>query len=797
MRKALAISIFVLASLISLGVPSNAYASTIGFKAGDIMDDTVMTDASSMSASQVQTFLNSKIASCDTYGQKISEYGGPDLNGDGKVQRWEWGKAKYNQTKFVCLKDYKDLSGRSAAQIILDKSKKYSINPQTLIVLLQKEQGLVTDTWPLNIQYRTATGYGCPDTAPCDSQYFGLSNQLDWAAKMFHSIITEDPNWYSPYFRGTNPKVYWHPSAGNYVNSSGLNDSRAGCGYNGLTIENWTTASLYSYTPYRPNKAALDAGWGTGDACSSYGNRNFYSYFTDWFGSTSTPLFTIQGSDATVYFNQGTSYYPIPSQAVLRAWGLSGKRIISVSPTQLSTYTQGPMLGTIVKFGSEATVYLVDRGKLTAIPSWSMLGEYGYSSGDMITYSDTTLKNRFTSNGTLSQLARRTNGAIYFVDAASRHAFPDGTTYSAKAAALTGVANPTHATFSDDFIGSVSEAYPILLDGVTISPNDSAAIYLHDNGKLLLFDPTSWRAWGHKLDYGNFSSSLLSTIPRASVAPMFITESSNYYIVAGGEKLPVSSTTMNALGLTTADFTALTTRSTGRLPTGSSVGSLIRTPNGAVYSFLNQKRYVIPSSSDFTNLGYKWNSVTNLDYTTIDTIAATTGTLFAPGSLIRTPDGAVSLIDTNFRRYVIPSLTAFNDFGFSWSKVRNYPASTLAIYANSTLQPLVQTSSSGPYKLADKNKILTISSGAYSASQFNLSPRTWTTVSSELFTLLKTEGSLTYYIQGDSAAVYKVVNGTKRAFRSATSFYQDGGAWNKVTRVSNSFLGSIPTGSPL
>ena len=255
----------------SLAQPTLA-AGTPGWEAGRIIDDSVMTRYSAMTVSQIQSFLNSKVSSCDTYGQKLSEYGGPDLNGDGKVQRWEWGKSKYNQTKFVCLKDYKVSDGRTAARVLYDVGHKYKINPQVLIVLLQKEQGLVTDTWPLNIQYRSATGYGCPDTAPCDSQYYGLINQLDWSAKMYRSIISRDPDWYSPYVAGYNPRVYWHPDT-----------SR--CGSRSLTIENWSTAALYSYTPYRPNQAALDAGYGTGNSCSSYGNRNFYLYFRDWFGS--------------------------------------------------------------------------------------------------------------------------------------------------------------------------------------------------------------------------------------------------------------------------------------------------------------------------------------------------------------------------------------------------------------------------------------------------------------------------------------------------------------------------------
>lgn len=270
----------VSAVIVGISTPNLAHATTSGFQAGRIMDDGVMTNDSSMSVSQIQNFLNSKVPSCDTNGEKLSEYGGPDLNGDGKVQRWEWGKAKYNQTKFMCLKDY-TVDGKKASQLILEKSNKYDINPQSLIVLLQKEQGLVTDTWPLNIQYRTATGYGCPDTAPCDSQYYGLANQLDWAAKMFRSIINQDPNWYSPYFKGSNPTVYWHPNT-------------SSCGSQSLSIQNWTTASLYSYTPYRPNQAALDAGWGTGNSCSSYGNRNFYAYFNSWFGSTLSDAYTAQ-----------------------------------------------------------------------------------------------------------------------------------------------------------------------------------------------------------------------------------------------------------------------------------------------------------------------------------------------------------------------------------------------------------------------------------------------------------------------------------------------------------------------
>ena len=221
-----------------------------------------------MSTSSIQSFLNAKVPTCDTNGTQISEYGGPDLNKDGKVQRWEWGKANYNQTTFTCLRNWKNSSGTSAAQIIYNVAQKYKISPKVMLVLLQKEQSLVTDTWPLNQQYRTATGYGCPDTAPCDSQYYGLENQLDWAAKMFRAIMDNSPTWYTPYVLGNN-YIQYNPSSS--------------CGGSTVNIENRATQALYNYTPYQPNKAALDAGWGTAP-CGAYGNRNFYLYFMNWFG---------------------------------------------------------------------------------------------------------------------------------------------------------------------------------------------------------------------------------------------------------------------------------------------------------------------------------------------------------------------------------------------------------------------------------------------------------------------------------------------------------------------------------
>jgi len=271
----LALFLGIVFALSSVAVNTTHASPVVGFNAGRIIDDGVFTNSSSMSVSQIQAFLNSKVATCDTNGTQIASEYGSNLTHAQYAATRGWSAPPY-----TCLKDYVD-NGIGSAQLIYNIAQQYQINPQVFIVLLQKEQGLVTDTWPLASQYKTATGYACGDTSACESQYFGLTNQLKWSAIMFRSIMNNAPGWYTPYILGNN-YVKWHPDFFN--STTGLWEDR--CSGTTVNIQNQATRALYNYTPYQPNQAALNAGYGTGDGCSAYGNRNFYLYFTDWFGST-------------------------------------------------------------------------------------------------------------------------------------------------------------------------------------------------------------------------------------------------------------------------------------------------------------------------------------------------------------------------------------------------------------------------------------------------------------------------------------------------------------------------------
>ncbi|OIU86637.1 cell wall-binding repeat-containing protein [Microbacterium sp. AR7-10] len=252
-----------------------ARTSLAGFEPGNIISDAVFTDKTTMTEAQIQSFFNSKVATCrggtDSYGPIICL---KDYKSD-----------SVNRPADVYCKGYTGAKGESAARIIYRVAQSCGINPQVLIVMLQKEQGLITHTWPSKWRYDAALGQACPDTAPCDPKFVGFFHQIYGAARQMQ--IYMEGRYFQWYKAGKTWQIQWHPD-------------RARCGTGPVYIANKATEALYYYTPYQPNAAAMRAGYGTGDSCSSYGNRNFYNYFTDWFGSTQQLARSLKVTGVTV-----------------------------------------------------------------------------------------------------------------------------------------------------------------------------------------------------------------------------------------------------------------------------------------------------------------------------------------------------------------------------------------------------------------------------------------------------------------------------------------------------------------
>lgn len=231
-------------------------SAVVGFNPENIISDALFYDGNAMSSAEIQAFLDSKIGQCQN-GKCLNVLSASISSRD----------AWYSQVTgdLVCSA----LLGGTmrVSELIYRVQVACGISAKAILVTLQKEQGLTTSSAPSDWNLRAAMGASCPDTEPCDPAYSGVGPQIVQGVRQL--------------------KIY---KAGRFGKQPGVNyigyNPSASCGGTNLNIQNYATAALYNYTPYQPNAASLAAGWGLGDGCSSYGNRNFFNYYTSWFGST-------------------------------------------------------------------------------------------------------------------------------------------------------------------------------------------------------------------------------------------------------------------------------------------------------------------------------------------------------------------------------------------------------------------------------------------------------------------------------------------------------------------------------
>ncbi|WP_424445415.1 S-layer homology domain-containing protein [Microbacterium sp. CH-015] len=231
-------------------------AAVVGFNPENIIADALFYDGGAMTAAEIQSFLNAKIGACRN---------GKCLNvlTAGISSR----AAVYSQSTGNLICSAIEGGTMPVSELIYRVQVACGISAKVILVTLQKEQGLTTSKEPSDWNLKAAMGASCPDTAPCDPAFAGVGPQI---------------------LKGTQQlKTY---KAARFAKQPGINyigfSPNSACGGTNLNVANYATAALYSYTPYQPNAAALAAGYGLGDGCSSYGNRNFYNYYTAWFGST-------------------------------------------------------------------------------------------------------------------------------------------------------------------------------------------------------------------------------------------------------------------------------------------------------------------------------------------------------------------------------------------------------------------------------------------------------------------------------------------------------------------------------
>ncbi len=235
----------------------NTFLLPVGsaFDPGNLISDSEFFTRGTMSIDDIQAFLDDKVPNCRA----------------GYICMKDYAETTFSRDMTVLCEEYAGAENESAAQIVYKVSNACGVSVEALLVLIQKEQSLVTHTWPSTWRYDKATGYACPDTAPCDERYYGFYNQVYNAAKQFKRY--SNPPGTSRFFTwfpvGQTAQVRMHPNAA--------------CGTAPVAIKNQATAGLYYYTPYTPNASAMVNISSVGDSCSAYGNRNFWRIYNLWF----------------------------------------------------------------------------------------------------------------------------------------------------------------------------------------------------------------------------------------------------------------------------------------------------------------------------------------------------------------------------------------------------------------------------------------------------------------------------------------------------------------------------------
>lgn len=589
-------------------VPITASAlSGSEFRPGRIIDDSVFFNPGSMSQQQIQDFLNAKVPTCDTNGTQ-------SYNG---TTRAAYAASRGYPAPFTCLKDYKqDTNNKSAetglcnghtggsnktsAQIIYEVAQSCGISPKVLLVLLEKEQALVTDDWPWSIQYRSATGYGCPDTAPCDAEYYGFFNQVYNAARQFKKYA-RDADQYS-YRANRNNSVQYNPETS--------------CGSSTVYIENPSTAGLYIYTPYQPNAAALNNLYGTGDSCSAYGNRNFWRLFNDWFGTTivgsyPSPLYR-SSTSGMIYAVVDAKKYYIPSFDVMVNYGFHLLPIASVSDSYLNTIANGTTLTNVGRkeYDPNGTIFFLDDGKEYAIKSPEQCNDWAIDcfNPSVAKVLPNNLFDRYLKWGGYLPDTVYSGGNLYKLDAGKRLPLIGQYTMAAYGGESAAAKLKDHNVYQPIGKAQIDDRYVIKF-------GDNPTIYLHDRGYLhSINNMTDFADWGLGSLQGSNVSGAFDTVPLArgpALSPLVKSYDGKMYIIAGGKKYPLLTRMSDFNDLPATVFTYPDSQA-DRLPSAIIPDVLRADQSGEIFTVTNKKKRVFASMDDLRNLGFNPSSMMNI-----------------------------------------------------------------------------------------------------------------------------------------------------------------------------------------
>lgn len=532
-------SVLISMSLLSFLTLSTASASTIpAFNQNDIIDDFVFNNTTTMTASAINSFLNSFPHSCISPNNGFSA---PDPISYSQSNGFSYG------------------GNVSAGQVIADASAGYQLNPQVLLTTLEKEQSLVTgDDGCSTLQYAGAVGFGCPDGGPpggytwtevdlytingvnvtsvsgtCvdGSNIVGFSQQLTWASWLFKFAEqrsegnmswagngstwanTQDP---SECYGGPMTPGTWQICPGQQAVTYDGDTTIDGTS---VLMSTGATAALYDYTPHFP------------------GNKNFFNIFNSWFGSTYAndsdnphPNGTLVSENGIVYLLDNNTREEIDTPNIFYSYGYSWSQVL-----QATTGDTGLPLGTPISTVAPGTVFTDGDGTGNVYVATYVGGTLEkqwlpYSSFVSLGYNWNQIMNISTSEAPITTASGLYTSAQH---PAGSLVLSNNTVYYIGQTSIDDVLNPA-AFESNDFqwnsVMPATSADTSLPAGNPINVNQGAVLWSSGNlyivtysGNVIQKQPVStWGCYSNQMHYtANSWYVVASSVLPATTGPYF------------------------------------------------------------------------------------------------------------------------------------------------------------------------------------------------------------------------------------------------------------------------------------
>lgn len=735
----------ITAPVVSAGPASAASASD--WDPGYIVSDANFYDGSALGAGAVQSFLQSRNSGCLA----------------GATCLLNFAQSTPNMPGTNYCSPISGVAGESAASIIARVGAACRISQKTLLVLVEKEQGLISSRAPSQYALTHPTGFSCPDTAPCDPAFAGFFYQIYYAARQFQ-IYRAFPNSFNYKARAVNNVLF----------------SPAACGSAPVYIANDATAALYIYTPYQPNAAALANMYGTGDACSSYGNRNFWRLWSDWFGSpTGGPLTVVQvAGSPQIYLIGSGRRYTFPSPEMLAQYANFGAPVI-ISQTQLNGYADGgPVQRAIAD--TNGAVWLIDSGWRFHFVSCQQLVDYGLGCSGIPVISASALAGRFVNAGDLQSVVQLPDRSKWLMQGGVRHEVPDQSVLAPYgiSGAVSGLSN-----FS---IGSVQLGPPVV--GPGLYTDGSTYVTIGKNGTAYGIPDGSLSAGlGYRIQPESFQRLPVSAGP----VPSRIADGPHDYLLSQTGRLEVSPSTYGGASL----FTAVPTGASAGIPlAGSAAGAhFVRAKSGAP-TYLASGGYLAPVSDadvSWISSAYGVNSriwlVADAALTGIDRLTS------QPFTVVRATGTSDQFLVTGQQRYPIPAslVTLYAQV----APVQDITPAQLAAYTLSRPAQRGIRGSDGAYYLLDAGKFFRFS-GCAQVADYGMNCDALPLVSNSQLTRLASGGNLQDLSKLGDGSIWLLQGGQRRE-TPVPSVLAVFGIPSTVSNVSNELLAERVVGQPV